>query len=229
MKSSELFVAALKQGLSPVEALHHTPNYEPRYIHRVPVEIYLAALQKGWRFFPVWSKHHAVTHANLFQATDDVQKLRLWARESPYWALATGSQSGVFVLEVNGREGLTSLLDLCGDDWDWLDTLRSMAGERRCISFACPEARRQISDREIGKGLSVLGDGDSVFVTPSRDPSGTQHTYLNPGAEAVAAPLWLLDRAFEPADTVDPSRPFPPCGSVVNAWSSTVLAEANHD
>jgi hypothetical protein len=231
LKSAEAFVAALEQGLSPIEALQALPEYEPPYIHRIPVEVYRAALRNGWRLFPVsFSKHLAVTHANLFQATDNLQQLRSWAREYPNWALVTGQRSGVFVLEVDGDKGVASILDLCGDDWSWLDTLRSMAGEKRCISFAWPEGRRQISSsRQIGEGLRVLGEGDWVLIPPSREPHGAQHAYLNPEAEVVAAPVWLLDRAFGPADTVDPSRPFPPCSSVHGARSNDVLAEATHD
>jgi hypothetical protein len=227
MKSASAFVQALKQGLSPIEALQSLPEYEPRYIHRVPVEVYRTALRRGWRFFPVsFGTHLAVTHANLVQATDNLQQLRNWARESPNWALVTGPDSGVFVLEVDGGAGLASLLDLCGDDWNWLDTLRSMVGEKRCISFAWPEGRRQISSsRQIGGGLSVLGEGDWVLIPPSREPHGAQHAYMNPMVEIATAPVWLLDRAFEAADTVDPSQPFPPRRSVRGAWSKAVLAE----
>ena len=231
MKSAQAFVEALDLGLSPIAALHSLPDYKPRYIQRVPAEIHRAALRNGWRFLPVSSsKHLAVTHADLFMATDNLQQLRSWARESPHWALVTGPDSGVFVLEVDGGEGLASLLDLCGDDWSWLDTLRSVAGEKRCIFFAWPDGRRLISKgHKIGEGLSVLGEGDWLLVPPSCEPHGTQHIYLNPGADVIAAPAWLLDRAFEPADTANPSRPFPPCSSVRAAWSSAVLAEATHD
>jgi hypothetical protein len=231
MKSLVAFVQALEQGLSPIEALHSLPDYEPRYIQRVPVEIYRAALRNGWRFFPVSSSgHRAVTHASPYEATDNLEQLSNWARESPNWALATGPDSGVFVLEVDGHEGLASLLDLCGDDWNWLDTLRSMAGEKRCIFFAWPEGRRQISgDQQIGEGLSVLGEGDWILMPPSCEPHGTQHIYLNPGSEVIAAAAWLLVRTFEPADTVDPSQPFSPCSSMRDAWSNVLAAEATHD
>jgi hypothetical protein len=231
MKSLVAFVQALEQGVSPIEALQSLREYEQHYFHKVPSEIYRAVVRNGWRFFPVSSsKHPAVTHADLFQATDNLQQLSNWARESPNWALATGPDSGVFVLEVDGGEGMASLLDLCGDDWNWLDTLRSMAGEKRCIFFAWPQGRRQISgDRQIGEGLSVLVEGDWVLIPPSCEPHGTQHIYLNPGSEVIASPAWLLVRAFEPADTVDPSQPFSPCSSRRDAWSNVLAAEATHD
>ncbi len=231
MKLAEAFVAAIQQGLSPVEALHSLPEYEPRYIDRVPVEVYRAAQRNGRRFFPVSSgDYRVVTPADLFQATAHLQQLRIWARESSNWALATGQNSGVFILEVDGDAGLASLLDLCNDDWSWLDTLRSAVGGKRCLSFAWPSLRRQIGrSRQIAKGLRFLGEGDWVLIPPSREPHGAQHAYMNPMAEIVAAPGWLLDRAFEPADTVDPSRPFPPCSSMPNAWPNLVLAEGTHD
>lgn len=232
MKPAHLLVQALEQGMSPVEAIRSLPTYEPLYIHRVPTEVYRAAMQKGWRFFPVpSSKHLPVTHANLMQAaTNNLQQLRRWARVYSNWALVTGPTSGVFVLEVDGDAGLTSLLDLCGDDWSWLDTLRSMAGKQRWITFAWPQGLSQISrGQQFAKGLRIIGEGDWVLIPPSREPNVAQHAYMDPLAEITAAPGYLLERAFKPADAIDPSRPLPSCSSVVAEWSSAVLAEAIHD
>ncbi len=230
MKSAELFVEALKQGMSPIEALHDLPECELRYIRKVPIEIYRAALQSGWQVFPVSSSRRLIgTHANLVEATDNQHRFRSSVDPWPNWVLATGQNSGVFVLEVDGDEGLASLLNLCGDDWNWLDTRRSLAGEKRYIFFAWPEGRRQISgSRQIGEGLRVRGEGDWVLLPPSRGPHGAQHSYLNPRDEVVAPPLWIVNRVFEPADTVDPSRPFPPCSVLRNGWSDD-MAEHAHD
>lgn len=231
MKSAEAFVEALEQRLSPIEALHSLPNYELHYIDRIPVEVYRAALRNGWRFFPDSpSAHLAVKHTQVFQATDNLRQLKRWARLGTNSALATGPNSGVFVFKVDGGEGLTSLLDLCGDDWSWLDTLRSMAGEKRFIFFAWPMGRRQISSsRQIGERLRVLGDGAWLLVPPSREPHGGQHTYLNPQGAVAAAPAWLLDRVFEPADAADPSRPLPSCSAGRDVCSNAVSLEVNHD
>ena len=231
MKPAHLFVHALKESASPIEAIRSMPTYEPLYIHRVPVEVYRAAMRKGWQFFPIPSSKLTVPNANLFHAaTNNLQQLRRWARERPDWALVTRPLSGAFVLEVDGEAGLASLLDLCGDDWSWLDTLRSMAGSKRWISFAWPQGFSQISKgRPFAKGLRIIGEGDWVLIPPSLEAHGAQHAYMNPLAEIAAAPAYLLERAFKPADTVDPSRPFPPCSSVLSAWSSASLAEATHD
>jgi hypothetical protein len=232
MKPAHLFVQALKQGVSPIEAICSMPTYEPLYIHRVPVEVYRAAMRKGWQFFPApSSKQLTVPHANLFHAaTNNLQQLRRWARERPNWALVTGPDSGVFVLEVDGEAGLASLLDLCGDDWSWLDTLRSMAGSKRLISFAWPQGLSQISrGQQFAKGLRIIGEGDWVLIPPSREPHAAQHAYMDPLAEISAAPAYLLECAFKHTDPGDPLSSFPSCRSVLAARSSAVLAEATLD
>jgi hypothetical protein len=230
MKQAELFVEALNRGLNPTEALQSLPEYEQRYVRKIPVEIYRAALQNGWQFFPVSTGRHLIgMHANLFVATDNPQRLRSSAGRLLNWVLVTGRNSGVFVLEVDGQEGQASLLDLCGDDWNWLDTLRSMEGKKRFIFFTWPEGRRQISgSRQIGEGLRVRGEGDWVLLPPSRGPHGAQHSYLNPMDEVVAPPLWILHRVFEPSDAEDPSRPFPTSSALHDVWSNA-KAESAHD
>lgn len=231
MKSGEAFIKALEQGLSPAEALQSLPDYELRYLDRIPVEVHRAALRNGWRFLPVYfNNQFAEEHASLIHATDNLQQLRRWARQCRNWALATGPESGVFVLEVDGEKGLDSLLAFCGDDWSWLDTLRSTDGEKRFIFFAWPAGRRQISSaRQIGEHLRVLGDGDWLLVPPSCEPHGVQHTYLNPLGAVTAAPAWLIDRVFEPANRVDPSRRLPPRSVGRDAWCNDIAPEAAHD
>jgi hypothetical protein len=72
----------------------------------------------------------------------------------------------VFVLEVDGDHGGTSLLALCGDDWDWLATLRTMAGPNRYIFFSWPQGWRQNRVRqEISDGLRLIG---AVLVAESK-------------------------------------------------------------
>jgi hypothetical protein len=96
---------------------------------------------------------------------------------------------------VDGEEGQNSLIRLCGDDWDWLDTLRTQAGQKRFVFFAWSDQQRQISgNSHIGKGLRVLGDGDWLLFPPSREVNGAEHVILTPQLVPIDPPRWLLDR-----------------------------------
>jgi hypothetical protein len=115
--------------------------------------IYRAAQQLHWRFFVLSSNGDSTPDGSrIDSATNDLEQLKCWARQRPRWALATGS--GVLVLEVDSAEGgQDSLLELCRDDWGWLDTLRSSAGFKRYIFFRCLDPLRQLNGfGHIGKG-----------------------------------------------------------------------------
>lgn len=200
MKSAEAFVKALASGLTTDEALASLPPYYLPYREGIPTEIYYAAQQLGWRFFPLPFKT-GTAPLLINQATNRITKLKLWSRGHCNWGLATGSVSGVFVLAVEGEVGLESLLCACGDDWDWLDTLRSGAGETRYNFFTLPAEQCQITCGYIGKGLRILGDGDWVPMPPSRQ-NGLPYVYLNPHFAIHSAPLWMVNCALHASVSV---------------------------
>ena len=210
MKSAEAYVEALAYGLTPDAAFSSLRPWQPAYCERIPIHIYNASQQLGWRFFPILRRRGA-SDANLLlhRATSDLEQLRRWARQRPNWALATGLASGVLVVRVDGPEGLTSLLELCEDDWDWLDTLRSLADQTRHIFFSWPGSQYKIDGpRNIGKNLSVLEEGDWLLMPPSIESSGAQHVYLNPRLWVSSLPPWLFDRIFGRESDVAPVPPF---------------------
>jgi hypothetical protein len=105
---------------------------------------------------------------------------------------------------VHGETGRNSLLDLCEDDWDWLFTLRTQAGAKRYIFYAWPEDRQKMPRSvTLGKGLSILGDGDWLLYPPSRESGGAQHVFLTRSI-ASPAPRWLLDRIFSQEGAAEP-------------------------
>ena len=214
MFSAEALCKALLEGLNVEEALASLPPYELRYVARIPVDVYRTAERLGWRFFTEpGSGRHTGNHLHVNRASNDLEKLKQWARSRPRWALATGSLSGVFVLVVDGRDGQDSLIRLCSDDWTWLDTLRTQAGEQRFIFFQWPKDRRQISGSNcLGKGLYLLGEGDWLRMPPSWELNGDPHFYIDPQPAAQAA-QWLLDLAFEPELEADSSPLFAPGAS----------------
>lgn len=208
MKSAELFMEALKLGLTPKEALSSLASYELDYCARMPISVYRASQELGLPFFPA-PRFHPFADTSLFlhRATNNLQQLRLWARRRPNWAVATGSASGVFTLSVDGRAGQESLLSHCGDDWSWLDGLRTAAGQKRFILFRWPRGRRQ---REgslwIGQGLRVLGEGDWHLMPPSCH-DGVEYMFLNPQMLLVPPAAWLINLVFEPEDDSNALQP----------------------
>ena len=162
MISAEALCQALLEGLSVDKALPNLPLYEMRYIDRIPVEIYHASQRLGWRFFAVPRLGQPTgTYLRFREATNDIQKLKQWAHSRPRWGLVTGSISGVFVMVVDGMAGQNSLIRACSDNWSWLDTLRTQAGQRRFIFFRWPYGRSQIrGSNYLAEGLYILGAGD---------------------------------------------------------------------
>jgi len=213
MKSAEAFAELLKKGVSVETALSSLPPYESHYFARVPVEVYRAAQQLGWRFFPVPRFGRPGGNPLIREATNNLETLKIWARSRPYWALATGHFSGVSVLVVDGEVGQNSLIRLCGDDWDWLDTLRTQAEQKRFIFFTLPRVQQQISGSSyLGKGLRVLGDGDWLRFPPSREVNGAIHFFLNPQLTASEPPAWLLDHMIPLERGGARSQSFPSSG-----------------
>lgn len=211
MKSADAFIDLLARGISANRALSSLPQCELEYIAKVPIGVYLAARLYGWRFFPAPQfRRSSIDRFHIHEATNNVDTLKLWARARPEWALATGALSGVFVLAVHGDIGRKSLLESCGDDWDWLFTLRTQAGSKRYIFYAWPENERQ-NPRSIhlGKGLSLLGEGDWLLFPPSREISGVQHVFLTRSIPAQV-PCWLHNLAFCAGTAVTPSSSSPP-------------------
>jgi hypothetical protein len=214
MKSAEAFTKAIKQGRSPSAALSSLPPCQLEYCARVPINIYRASQELGARFFPIPRfGRYASTSLLIHRATSDLEQLKLWARRRPNFALATGSVSGIFALMADGEVGQGSLLSLCGDDWSWLDTLRTAASQIRFNFFTWPRGRQQ---REgslwIGEGLRIFGEGDWLLMPPSRE-NGIEHVYLNPQLLLLPPPAWIIDLVFEPETAIDPLQRFVPSNS----------------
>jgi hypothetical protein len=216
MKSAEEFLISLKQrNLSSLaqSALANELSSEPV---EIPSELLIAA-NCGLRVFPVigYSKH-ATTKAGIDAATRDHARIRYWIRHYHgyplNWYSATGPATlegdGVVALEVIGDLGRMALCELCQDDWDWIETLRSQADNgTRYILFRWPAgmAMRRFAKR-LAPGLILHGKGDSVPIPPSRTRSGIVHTYLTPGAVLAQTPTWLINAAFQAVEGVAGSR-----------------------
>src|SRR5262249_40717130 len=122
--------------------------------------------------------------------------------------VATGAESGVGVLDVDGDQGRTSYLALPPLPPTWGS--RTARGEH--VWFKHPG--RVIGNRAALKpGRDLRGDGGYVLAPPSRHASGTMYEWIaGPGdVDLAEMPKWLLELALRPerqasSPLVDPER-----------------------
>lgn len=134
--------------------------------------------------------------------------IREWSGQWPdaNIGIATGSRSGLVVLDVDGPMGEASLLDLCGNPL----TPVSLTGRGRHLFFehyGGPVANRV---GLLGQKLDLRGEGGYVVAPPSLHVSGHRYrwdTEQDPGvcplAPLPSAILDLLPRAKVPPVRVD--------------------------
>lgn len=139
-----------------------------------------------------------MTTAFAKKATSNIEQLERWAVDyvGCAWALATGQESGVFVVEMNGELGRNAFQKLEWNKWNWEQTLQSVAGNRGYAYFRWPVGLAfRITRKEIAPGLTVRGEGDFILIPPSLI-SGVSHAWRSPDVHVADAPTWLLDSIF---------------------------------
>ena len=114
--------------------------------------------------------------------------------------IATGTQSGVFVLDVDVSEGKTgdeTLHELEKQHGSLPDTATVLTGSGGVHYYFQHPAGIEIrndSGRKLGPGLDIRGEGGQVVAPPSIHQSGTPYSWVGgEPAQPAPAPQWLLD------------------------------------
>ena len=201
---SEILTSILSSGLVRVPSESAPPseslNSSPSENQRVQQILRLAARQ--FQLFPCKPKDKIPLVKWRAQATCKVDRIRQWEKKYPEcnWAVATGEGSGVFVLDIDGIQGLRSFIDQCeraGDNWTKVaeSTLGVKTGRGTHLYFDHPDRRVRNSASDIGEGLDVRADGGYVIAPPSVHPSGDPYTWLGrmEDRSVAQAPGWLLE------------------------------------
>lgn len=172
---------------------------------------------RSWRVFPVHSirpdggctcgdpqckspAKHPITRRGVHDATTNKAQIRAWWSRWP-WAnigLATGAESGFFVLDVDGDIGSDSLQDLEAEHGRLPDTIESVTGSGgRHILFHYPDFQVRNSASTIAPGLDIRGDGGYIVAPRSLHVSGRRYEWEASSrpdeVELAPAPPWLLD------------------------------------
>jgi hypothetical protein len=158
----------------------------------------LALAAKGLRVFPIVerSKDPAVL-GGFKRATTDPNIISGWWRSRDFnIGLATGADSGVWVLDVDAEEGEQTLRQLEAADGVLPPTVEAITGKGRHLYFRWPAGGPDIrnkQDNPIMPGIDVRGEGGYVLVPPSVHPSGRVYSWsVDRADEFNDAPEWLI-------------------------------------
>ncbi len=112
--------------------------------------------------------------------------------------IATGAESKIFVLDIDGVDGESELMELEKEHGKLPETLTAKTGSGRHLFFKYPEGVT-ISSRakKFSSNLDIRGEGGYVVAPPSMHKSGVEYQLLNPNIMPVDAPQWVIDRASE--------------------------------
>jgi hypothetical protein len=185
-----------------------------------PGELLSAALEyaaRGWRVFPCHTLDpadrqctcgdpnctnpgkHPLTARGCLDATTDPEVVKQWWTEAPIGnvAIATGSESGIWVLDCDGQQGIEALAargqrhETLPDTW----TVHTGGGGRHQY-FAWPiDATINIGNRtKLHKlPIDVRGANGYVLAPPSWHKSGNRYRLdSSPDVKIVPAPVWLV-------------------------------------
>lgn len=147
-----------------------------RWNQASPMEIAAhAAVVNGWTVFPLKPRDKVpLTPHGCLDASQSHEQVTTWWTRWPdaNLGLATGTVSGVLVVDVDGADGEIALEQY----GPLLATVEARTGKGRHLYFTLPNGvRLGNSARRLGPQLDTRGDGGYVVAPPSIHPNG--HAY----------------------------------------------------
>lgn len=169
---------------------------------------------RGFKLFPVEHRgKRPLIEDWPNQASSDPERIQSWQRRWPNcnWGVVTGPASGIFILDIDGEDGLTSLQELIREQGEkWLETLGVKTYRGSHLYFECPDGVEvRCSVKKIAKGIDVRGVGGYAVIPPSVHSSGEAYRWLNDESDAPIAPApdWLVKKIADAArvSSTDPT------------------------
>lgn len=136
---------------------------------------------------------HPRTRSGFKDATTNLEQIEMWWTQWPNAnvAIATGSISGLIIVDVDPRNGGMESLE----EWDltnepWPRTLTALTGGGGWHwYFAYPNSGAQVSGRKLLRGVDLKADGGYVLAPPSNHLRGRYTWLAERGGLVVPYPL----------------------------------------
>jgi hypothetical protein len=165
--------------------------------------------QRGWRVVPIvpGEKRPALNQWQHAATTDTATIDRWWSGEHSGCGvgIATGEQSGIWVLDIDDRDALYELEREHGELPPTLTSITGSGGEHQV--YLWPADGRTIHNSASGfiQGIDVRGEGGQIVAPPTIHPNGNPYEWDEQCTDIAAAPEWLLalicDKDPEPTTT----------------------------
>jgi len=157
----------------------------------------------GLAVFPLQPKGKTpATSSGCLQATTDKDVIDGWWNAGPDMniGIATGSVSGIFVVDIDDEAGESTLRELERTNGDLPATVEAITGRGRHCYFRLGDGDPiHNSASAIGPGLDIRGNGGYVVAPPSVHPSGRKYAWsVDSAAEFADAPAWLIEKIEQP-------------------------------
>jgi len=153
---------------------------------------------KGLHVFPCLPRDKRPATANGVKAvTADPDTIRrLWQHDPQFnIGVATGTPSGIFILDVDGIDAEAELRKLEAQHGALPATVEVITARGRHVYFKMPDAPIRNSAGKLGPGLDIRATGGYVLAPPSVHPTGRRYEWSVDCAGAIAdAPSWLIKR-----------------------------------
>ncbi len=168
----------------------------------------------GWAVHPVNIEKKPTTKNGRNDATTDGPTIRQFFKNGAQIGVATGEESGLFVLDIDldEKRGING--------YETLEYLESMHGP--LPKTPCQKTGRggmqylfnnvkglKNSTGKIGAGIDTRGQGGYIVVAPSRNTNGPYTWIVSPRDTPLAdVPQWLIDALHE-AEKAQPTNAAP--------------------
>jgi hypothetical protein len=163
------------------------------------IDTALEYARRGWSVFPVKARDKIPATKNGFKAasTDEVEVRNLFAgRGECNVGLATGPESGLWVLDLDGEEGIKAIEKLEEENGPLPESIVACTGGGGRHHFFALNGEPIKNRAKLGnEPIDVRGDGGYVVVPPSIHKSGSPYEWEIPldAQELEEAPTWLVD------------------------------------
>lgn len=166
----------------------------------------------GWHVFPLRPRAKVpLTEHGCLDATRDPDQVAVWWSKWPTAnvGIATGANSGLLVIDIDGEEGELALAELVAKNGPLPLVPEVTTGRGRHLYFSFDE-RVKNSAKKLPK-IDTRSTGGYVVAPPSIHPDGGLYTWAKGASprerQVVAAPEWLLELFM--ARKPSPAEPAP--------------------